>query len=51
MIGNATLKDLPKEKVKASQSLYQINMDSFPSSIKSIEGYHVHAVMSIDDNS
>ena len=39
MIGNATLEDLPKAKKVITKPLYQIHMDSFSSSVKSIEGY------------
>jgi hypothetical protein len=39
MIGKATLEDLPKTKKVITKPLYQINMDSFSSSVKSIEGY------------
>ena len=35
----ASLEDLPKTKKVITKPLYQINMDSFSSSVKSIEGY------------
>ena len=39
MIGKATLEDLPKAKKVITKPLYQIHMDSFSSSVRSIEGY------------
>jgi len=44
MIGKSTLEDLPKLKDRAEEPLYQVNMDSFSSSVTSIEGYN-HAVV------
>ncbi len=48
MIGKATLKDFPLLKRKVVPPLYQINMDSFSSSVKSVEGY-LHAVVLADN--
>jgi hypothetical protein len=48
MIGKSTLEDLPKLKDRAP--LYQVNMDSFSSSVTSIEGYN-YAVVFVDWNS
>ena len=43
MIGKAILEDLPKAKKVITKPLYQIHMDSFSSSVRSIEGYfHAH---------
>jgi hypothetical protein len=39
MIGKETLDNLPKTKKVITKPPYQINMDSFSSSVKSIEGY------------
>ncbi len=50
MIGKSTLEDLPKLKDRAEEPLAQVNMDSFPSSVPSIEGYN-HAVVFVDCNS
>ena len=47
MIGKATLEDFPKAKRPINKPLYQINMDSFSSSVKSIEGYN-HAIVFVD---
>ena len=47
MIGKATLKDLPKAKKVITKPLYQIHMDSFSSSVKSIEGYF-YALILVD---
>jgi hypothetical protein len=47
MIGRATLEDLPKTKNVISKPLYQINIDSFSSSVKSIEG-HFHSLVLVD---
>ena len=47
MIGKSTLEDLPKLKDRADEPLGQVNMDSFSSSVKSIEGYN-HAVVFVD---
>ena len=47
MIGKATLEDFPKAKHPINKPLYQINMDSFSSSVKSIEGYN-HAIIFVD---
>ncbi len=46
-IGKETLKDLPKTKKVITKLLYQIDMDSFSSSVKSIEG-HFHSLVSVD---
>ena len=50
MIGKSTMEDLPKLKDRAEEPLAQINMDSFSSSVPSIEGYN-HAVVFVDCNS
>ena len=50
MIGKSTLEDLPKLKDRAEEPLHQVNMDSFSSSVTSIEGYN-HAVVFVDCNS
>ncbi len=42
-----TLEDLPKAKKYISKPLYQIHMDSFSSSVKSIERYF-HALVLAD---
>ena len=47
MIGKATLEDLPKAKKVITNPLYQIHMDSFSSSVRSIEGYF-HALVIVD---
>ncbi len=47
MIGKSTLEDLPKLKDRATEPLWQVNMDSFSSSVTSIEGYN-HAVVIVD---
>ena len=47
MIGKATLEDLLKAKKVMFKPLYQIHMDSFSSSVKSIEGY-LHALVLVD---
>ncbi len=47
MIGKATLEDLPKTKKVISKPLDQINMDSFSSSVNSIEGYF-HSLVFVD---
>jgi hypothetical protein len=45
MIGKSTPIDFPKAKHPIKKPLYQVRMDSFSSSVKSIEGYnHVIAV-------
>ena len=43
----ATLEDFPKAKHPINKPLYQIHMDSFSSSVKSIEGYN-HAIVFVD---
>ncbi len=48
MLGKATLEDYPGARVRKVPPLYQINMDSFSSSIKSIEGYN-HAVVLVNN--
>jgi hypothetical protein len=50
VIGKGTLEDLPKLKDRATEPLAQVNMDSFSSSVPSIEGYN-HAVVFVDCNS
>ena len=50
MIGKSTLEDLPKLKDRETEPLYQVNMDSFSSSVTSIEGYN-YAVVFADCNS
>ena len=50
MIGKSTLKDYPALKVRADKPLKQINVDSFSSSVPSIEGYN-HAAIFVDCNS
>ena len=47
MIGKATLEDSPKTKKVITKPLCQINMDSFSSSVKSIEGYF-HSLVFVD---
>ena len=47
MIDKATLEDLPKAKRPINKPLYQVHMDSFSSSVKSIEGYN-HAIVFVD---
>ncbi len=47
MFGKATLEDLQKSKKVIMKPLYQINMDSFSSSVKSIEGYF-HSLVFVD---
>ena len=47
MIGKSTLEDLQKLKDRATAPLWQVNMDSFSSSVTSIEGYN-HAVVIAD---
>ena len=49
MIGKVKLEDLPKAKKVITKPLYQIHMDSFSSSVRSIEGYfQVHALVLVD---
>jgi hypothetical protein len=48
MLVKATLEDYPGARVRKVPPLYQIHMDSFSSSIKSIEGYN-HAVVLVDN--
>ena len=50
MIGKSTLEDYPALKVRADKPLKQINVDSFSSSVPSIEGYN-HAAIFVDCNS
>jgi hypothetical protein len=50
MIGKSTLENYPARKVRASKPLKQINVDSFSSSVTSIEGYN-HAAIFVDCNS
>ena len=47
MIGKSTLEDYPGEKIRADRPLKQVNIDSFSSSVVSIEGYF-HAVVMVD---
>ena len=47
MIGKATLEDLPETKKVITKPLYQIHMDLFSSSVRSIEGYF-HALVLVD---
>ena len=47
MIGKAILEDFPKAKRPINKPLYQVHMDSFSSSVKSIEGYN-HAIVFVD---
>jgi hypothetical protein len=50
MIGKATLEDFQPLKTKVVPPLYHINMDSFSSSVKSVEGYlHAQAVVLVDN--
>ncbi len=48
LLGKATLEDYPGSKARKVPPLYQINMDSFSSSIKSIEGYN-HVDVLVDN--
>jgi hypothetical protein len=48
MLGKAKLEDHPGARVRKVPPLYQINMKSFSSPIKSIEGYN-HAVVLVDN--
>ena len=50
MLGKAHLEDFPQRRKKVVPPLYQINMDSFSSSVKSIEGFF-HAVVIVDNHS
>jgi hypothetical protein len=50
MIDKITLENLSKLKNLAEKPLWQVNMDSFSSSVQSIEGYN-HAVVFVDCNS
>ena len=45
--GKSALEDYPREKVRTDRPLKQINIDSFSSSVVSIEGYF-HAVVMVD---
>ena len=47
MIGKETFEDFPKAKRPINRPLYQVHMDSFSSSVKSIEGYK-HAIVFVD---
>ncbi len=47
MIGKATLQDFPKAKPPINKPLYPVHMNSFSSSVKSIEGYN-HAIVFVD---
>ena len=48
VLGKAISEDYPSARIRKVPPLYQINMDSFSSSIKSIEGYN-HAVVLVDN--
>ncbi len=43
----ATLEDLPKAKRPINTPLYQVHMDTFSSSVKSIGGYN-HVIVFVD---
>jgi hypothetical protein len=47
MIGKATLEDFPKAKRPINEPLYEVHMDSFSSSVKSIEGNN-HVIFFVD---
>ncbi len=47
IFGKATLEDFPKAKLPINKPLYQVHMDSFLSSVKSIEGYN-HVIVFVD---
>ena len=47
MIGQATLGDFQKAKRPINKPLYQVHVDSFSSSVKSIEGYN-HVIVFVD---
>ncbi len=47
MIGKSTLEDFHGETIRADRPLKQVNIDSFSSSLVSIEGY-LHAVVLVD---
>ncbi len=47
MIGKARIEDFPKAKRPINKLLYQVHMDSFSSSFRSIEGYN-HAIVFVD---
>ena len=47
MIGKSTLEAYPERRSRAEHPLKQINVDSFSSSVQSIEGHH-HAVVFVD---
>ncbi len=47
MIGKSTLEYFPGGKIGANRSLKEVNIDSFSSSVLSIEGY-LHAVVIVD---
>ncbi len=47
MIGKAKLEDFPKAKHQINKPLYHVHMDSFSSSVISIEGYN-HAIVIVD---
>ncbi len=50
MIGKSTLEPYPERRSRADHRLKQVNVDSFSSSVQSIEGYN-HAVVFVDCNS
>ena len=47
MIGRSTLEDFPGEKIRVDRPLKQVSIDSFSSSVVSMEGYF-HAVVIVD---
>jgi hypothetical protein len=47
LIGKATLEDFPNVKRPINNPIYQVHMDSFSSSVKSIEGYN-YAIIFVD---
>ncbi len=49
MIGKATLEDYPSRKASATKPLRLVNVDSFSSSVVSMEGF-VHAVVIVDSS-
>jgi hypothetical protein len=50
MIGKSTLEDFPELRSRADKPLKQVKIDSFSSSVVSIEGYS-HAVVIVDCHS
>ena len=47
IVGKATMEDFPKANRPTNKSLYQVHMESFSSSVKSIQGY-IHAIVFVD---